>query len=435
MKNVGNNLNNLIATRQANVCIIGLGHVGLPEAVAFAKSGFNVVGYDINQSKVDAINSGRSHLVDVRSRELHELINSRRFRADTAPKALDWAHVMIIAVPTLLTKHKNPDVRAVRRICAELSRHVKEPKLIILESTGPPGVTEEIVKTALEAEGLTADEDFFLACSPARIDPANKDWPLVSIPKIVGGLTPKSTDMAASLYGQVMRTVVRASSLKAAEMTKLMENSFRAVNIAFVDQMHMICHEMGLDIWEIIELAATKPFGFVPFYPGPGPGGECIPVDPFYVAWKAREYDLRAHFIELAGETMDTIPDFFIHTLADLLSEAGKPLKGAKVLLLGVSYKKNVADVSRSPAYALVKILREHGTEVVYSDPYVPEFKADGERMRSVSLSGKALHRQDAVIIVTDHSNVDYDLIVDNSPLILDTRNALADYESATIHR
>lgn len=425
----------LIENKKARIVIIGMGHVGLPEAVAFAKVGFKVVGYDTDKAKTEALNQGRSHVVDVKSEELKELIKSGRFRADSSPAVLSRAHVKIIAVPTLLTKHKNPDVVAVTSVAHELAHRHRRPALIILESTGPPGVTDEVIKSAFDEKGLKPDTDYWLACSPARIDPGNPEWALADIPKIVGGLTRKSADLTEALYSRMVTSVVRASSPKAAEMTKLLENSFRAVNIAFIDQMHMICYAMGLDIWEIIKLASTKPFGFVPFFPGPGPGGECIPVDPFYVAWKAREHEVRAHFIELAGETMDTIPGFFVRNLSDLLNDKGKPLKGAKVLLLGVAYKKNVEDISRSPAHAIVELLGEHGAKVSYHDPFVPDFRTDGQSLHSVPLNDKVLRRQDAVMVVTDHSNVDYKMVVKSSPLILDARNALAEYKSAKIHR
>lgn len=423
-------LSKQISDRTAVICIIGLGHVGLPEALLFAECGFKVIGFDTDAKKVDAINSGESHLADVNDDKLKELLSKGLFRADDSPSVLESADVAIIAVPTLLTRQKNPEIHSVMKAAKSLSNNIGRPTLVILESTGPPGVTEEVVQATLEGQGLELDRDYFLSCSPARIDPGNKEWPLQKIPKIVGGLTQASGDLAESLYRQVMKTVIRASSVKAAEMTKLLENSFRAVNISFVDQLHMICHTMGLDVWEILDLAKTKPFGFVPFYPGPGPGGDCIPVDPFYVAWKAREFEYHARFIELAGEIMDTIPGFFFRCLTNLLSDSGKPLKGSKILIIGVAYKKNVGDVSNSPAHSLVHLLEDREVDFTYYDPFVPKFKTDGTILHSTQLTAEQLQEQDAVIIMTDHSNIDYDLIVDNSKLILDSRNALAGYKN-----
>jgi UDP-N-acetyl-D-glucosamine dehydrogenase len=426
MVKAATDLRHLITTQTARVVMIGLGHAGFPEAVAFAAAGFKVTGYDKDEAKVRSINSGVSHLVDIDDGHLRQLIDQGRFRAEHSPSVLSTADVALIAVPTLLTKNKNPDVRAVTKVADELARFIDGPTLVVLESTGYPGVTEEVVKGALDRAGLRPDVDYFLACSPSRIDPGNKQWPVTRIPKIVAGLTPRSLEMALELYGHVMESLVPAGSLLAAEMAKLLENSFRAVNIAFIDQIHMICHQMGLDVWEVIDLAATKPFGFTPFYPGPGPGGECIPVDPFYISWKAREYGFRSHFIDLAGEIMDITPGFIVRCLYDHLNARRKPLNGSKVLLLGASYKKDVADTNRSPIFALLPRLERRRARVSYHDPHVPDLRVDGSFRHSVDITAELLASQDAVIVLTAHSAVDYGLIARHSSLVMDTRNAMA---------
>jgi UDP-N-acetyl-D-glucosamine dehydrogenase len=419
-------LRQMITAKTARVVVIGLGHAGFPEAISFARAGFPVIGYDKDENKVRSINAGSSHLVDVDSGHLRQLLDMGRFRAERSPSVLSEADVVLIAVPTLLTKHKNPDVKAVTQVAEELAGFISRPTLVVLESTVYPGTTEEVIKTAFDRAGLKPDVDYFLACSPSRIDPGNKKWPLTRIPRIVGGLTPRSLDAALGLYCQVMDSVVPASSLMAAEMAKLLENSFRAVNIAFIDQMHMICHQMGLDVWEIIDMASTKPFGFMPFYPGAGPGGECIPVDPFYISWKAREHGFRSQFIDLAGEIMDLIPGFIVHCLYDYLNAQNKALNGAKILLLGAAYKPDVADTNRAPIYQLLPLLERRQARVDYHDPHVAGLRVDGTLRRSIDLNAQEVGSQDAIIILTGHSSVDYELIARHSPLVMDTCNAMA---------
>ncbi|HEB13261.1 MAG TPA: nucleotide sugar dehydrogenase [Actinobacteria bacterium] len=423
-----------IASKKALVAIVGLGHVGLIEAVTFAKAGFKVTGFDINKDKIRALKRGESSSADVNNQDLKALVNSGDLTLETSPSNLAKADVIIITVPTLLSRHKNPDVNAVWDVARHIVHHAKTPVFVSVESTCYPGATEELFQN-LFSKHFEADRDLFLACAPARIDPGNKEWPLPSIPRIIGGLTPKSLELARSLYDQVVTSIIPASSLKAAEMTKLMENSFRTVNIAFANQMQIICHEMGINVWEIIKLAATKPFGFVPFYPGPGPGGTCIPVDPFYVSWKAREYEYHARFIELAGEVLDEIPGFLLKRLYDMLNGKSKAIENSKILLLGVAYKKDTAEISGAAAHSIVPRLMERGAKVFYHDPYVNKFRTNGTTLNSTKLSKSFLKSLDATIILTDHSQVDYELIVRNNSLILDTRNALADYDSANIHK
>ncbi len=426
-------LNEKIASKTARIAIVGLGHVGLIEAVTFAKAGFKVTGFDISKAKVKDLNKGIAASDDVGDEELKTLLESGNFISETSPVGLKKADVIIITVPTLLSKHKNPDVNAVWAVSRNIARHAKKSVLVCVESTCYPGATEEIFQEVF-SKHFDADKNFFLACTPARIDPGNEKWPLPSIPRIMGGLNETSLEVAKKLYSTVVKTIISASSLKAAEMTKLLENSFRTVNIAFANQMQLVCHEMGLDVWEIIDLAATKPLGFVPFNPGPGPGGTCIPVDPFYVAWKAREFEYHARFIELAGEVLDEIPGFVVRRVYDMLNKRGKTIDHSKILLLGVAYKKDTKKTSGAAAHHIVPLLTERGANIFFSDPYVEKFPFNGNTHKSVKLNSELLSDMDAVIVLTDHSNVDYDLVVNNSSLILDTRNVLASYDSPVIH-
>lgn len=411
-----------------------MGHVGLVDATAICEAGFRVIGFDINADKVESLNRGKSTVNDISDDRLSSLVDSGRFEAHADSDCLSLGDVFIIAVPTLLTKQKDPDVTAVNAAFGHLAARIRPPALVVLESTCYPGATEELGPPAMKAAGLSLNNDYWLAFSPARIDPGNDDWPMTRIPKIVSGVTPESLELARAFYERIMETVIAAQSTSAAEMTKLLENSYRLVNIAFIEQMSEICHELGLDIWEIIKLASTKPFGFTPFYPGPGPGGTCIPIDPFYVAWKAREHERHAGFIEMAGEVIDGIPHVLLDRLFDMLNKAGKPIAGARVLMLGVSYKKDTLDLAGSPARPLIKLLEDRGAAVSYHDPLFPDLTVSGRRHRSVALTREALKKQDAVILMTDHSEVDYRLVVANSPLILDTRHRLAQFNAPNVH-
>lgn len=430
-----NQMMELIESKKAGIAFIGLGQAGLPAAVLMASAGFNVIGCDINKSKLESIRNGKSYSEDVTDSQLSRFIKNGKITLTSEISDLTDADIFILAVPTYLTKQKTPDVTAVEVVVEKLVPVIKKQAMIILESTIYPGATEDIIESRLNKRGLIADKDYYLAYSPSRIDPGNKKWPLSKIPRLVGGLTDNSREAAAALYSRIGREVIAASSIKAAEMTKLYENSFRAINIAFADDMHVICHAFGLDVWEIVELAKTKPFGFVPFSPGPGIGGECIPIVPLFTAWKAREYGLRADFIELASDIIDMMPRYFTHYLTDLLNVENKTIKDAKILIIGVAYKCDTADTRESPALAIMRLLRERGADISYSDPFVSSLKENGTVLKSLPISPTLLRRTDAVIIATDHSSIDYATVVKYGRLILDTRNALKNFQSPNIFR
>ena len=425
----------LIESKEAKIAFIGLGQAGLPAAINLADKGFSVTGCDINGEKLDALRKGVSYSEDVSDDLIQELSDNDKFRVTDSILKLNDSDIYILAVPTFLTKQKTPDVTAVSSVAEQIVKSLKRRALIILESTIYPGATESIIKAQLDNRGLKPDEDYYLAYSPSRIDPGNENWPISKIPRIVGGLTKESLDVSLELYSMLSDQVVPATSIATAEMTKLYENSFRAINIAFVDKMHMICRAFDLDVWEIVDLASSKPFGFVPFSPGPGIGGECIPIVPLFTAWKAREYGLRASFIELASEIIDMMPNYFTEYLIDLLNNDGKSMKNANILLLGLAYKSDMADIRKSPAIDILKLLEDRGANVSYFDPFVPRYKENGQTLNSTNLDPETLKNMDAVIITTAHSKVDYEMVVENSKLILDTRNALRDYDLPYIYR
>jgi len=420
--------------KQTPVAVIGLGQSGLPTAATLAQAGFRVTGYDIDESKVKSLNRGESYLEDVEQSDLSRLVDQGNFRAKNSFATLNGAKIIIIAVPTFITKQGTPDLKAVKAVTDDIVGFINEPKLIILESTVYPGATEEIIKQALDAAGLKLDEDYLLAYSPSRIDPGNSNWPITKIPKIVAGASKESLSAAEEFYSSFIDKVIPAGSIKAAETTKLFENSYRAVNIAFVDAMKIFCEAMDIDIWEIIDLASSKPFGFVPFYPGPGIGGECIPVVPLYLAWKAKEYGIRADFIEVASQIIDMMPTHFTNQLCGLLNKEGKTLKNSKILILGVAYKSGMSDTRKSPAKKIIRQLIETGAKVSYSDPYVPSFSSSGYQLKSSKLNAGLIKKQDAVVIVTEHPNIDYKMVADNSRLVLDTRNALPHSKKHNVH-
>lgn len=425
----------LIESKEAKIAFIGLGQAGLPAAINLAKKGFFVTGCDVNEEKLASLKNGISYSEDVDDDLLKELVDNSKFKVTDSIDSLSDSDIFILAVPTFLTKQKTPDVTAVSSVGGQIVASLKKRALIILESTIYPGATEDILKKQLDNRGLSPDKDYLLAYSPSRIDPGNKNWPITKIPRIVGGLTKNSRTAALELYSVLSKNVIPASSIAAAEMTKLYENSFRAINIAFVDKMHMICRAFDLDVWEIVELASSKPFGFVPFSPGPGIGGECIPIVPLFTAWKAREFGLRASFIELASEIIDMMPNYFTEYLMDLLNKEGKSMKNANILLMGLAYKGDMADTRESPAIDILELLEDRGANVSYFDPYIPSYRVNGQTIHSINLDPKTLKNMDAVIIATAHSRVDYDMIVGNSKLILDTRNALRNYDLPFIYR
>ncbi len=481
-------------TRQATVAVIGLGYVGLPLAVAFAEAGFRVIGIDIDEERVAKLNAGHSYVSDVPSSQLAPLvaatvnsdqssgnpkseIRNPKFHATTDYDALHDADAVIICVPTPLSKTKEPDLSYVIAAADAIAQRLHSGMLVVLESTTYPGTTEELILPRLQTEGggrkgergegkkeerekgekgnpqsgtyaepgrsirnpksetrsspLTVGKDFFLAFSPERIDPGRKDWTIRNTPKVIGGMTPQCLEVARALYECAIEQVVPVSSPRVAEMVKLLENTFRAVNIALVNEVAIMCDRLGVDVWEVIEAAKTKPFGFMTFYPGPGLGGHCIPIDPQYLAWKLKTINYNARFIQLAGEINFGMPQYVLAKIADALNDAGKPLKGSRVLILGVAYKADVGDLRESPALDLIHLLQEKGADVAYHDPYVPHFDIDGLAMTGVSLDRDALQATDCVVITADHSSYDWEWVVENSRLVVDTRNATRDVRAS----
>jgi UDP-N-acetyl-D-glucosamine dehydrogenase len=419
--------------------IIGCGYVGLPLALRFADVGQQVTGFDTDKSKVDKLNAGQSYIQHIPAEKIRAHVDGRRFVATTDFTVIRQMDAVLICVPTPLDERREPDLSYVKNTALAIAPHLQHGQLVVLESTTYPGTTEELVLPILAAGGLRCPidggssskevaTDFYLAFSPEREDPGNKNYGLAQIPKVVGGINPASGQAAAALYAQIVSKVVPVSSTRAAEMVKLLENIFRCVNIALVNELKQLSLRMGLDIWEVIDSAATKPFGFMPFYPGPGLGGHCIPVDPYYLSWKAREYDFATRFIELAGEINTEMPYHVVNALAEALNEREKSIKGSRILLLGMAYKKDVDDLRESPSLKLLELLTQRGALVDYNDPYFPAlFKMrhyDFSNKRSVELTAERLASYDCVLIATDHSKYDYDAIVRDAQLVVDTRNA-----------
>jgi UDP-N-acetyl-D-glucosamine dehydrogenase len=419
----------LISSKKAKVGIIGLGYVGLPLACTIAKAGFKVIGFDKSREKTEKVNEGLSTINDVSSEVLKKLVEKGKLSATQDFNLLQEVDVVCICVPTPLSVYKEPDLSYVESAVKEVYKNLNNKKLIILESTTYPGTTREKVLAYLEDKGKVG-EDFFLAYSPERVDPGNKKYTIENTPKIVGGVTPKCTEIAALFYSQFVEKVFPVSSPESAEMTKLLENIFRVVNIALVNELMMLCDRMGINIWEVIEAASTKPFGFMPFYPGPGIGGHCIPIDPFYLSWKAKAYNFPTEFIELAGKINERMPYYVVEKASEYLNEVGKSIKGSHIFIIGVAYKKDISDTRESPALKIIEILLERGSNISYHDPYVPEIEVSGKNFTSQSLSREVLNSSDLVIIITDHSTVDYELIKEESSLILDMRNRLRRKES-----
>ncbi len=423
------NLEIKIKKRKARIGIIGLGYVGLPLVKTFLASGFEVLGFDIDQKKVDCLNRGKSYIKHVTTKELNAFLKAKKFQATSDFSLLSRADAIVICVPTPLDSHKNPDLSFVLNTTEVIARNLRKGQLVVLESTTYPGTTEEEMLPLLEAKGLKAGKDFHLAYSPERENPGDKVYTTSKIPKIVGGATPKCRRMAKALYDQIVVKTVPVSSPKVAEATKLLENIFRSVNIALVNELKIIYDRMGIDIWEVIEAASTKPFGFMPFLPGPGYGGHCIPVDPFYLSWKAREVDYPTKFIELAGEINTLMPYYVVDKTIEALSQRKKSIKGARILVLGITYKKDIDDQRESPSLKIISLLKTKGAQVSYNDPYVPQSLGHrdypGLKLRSVLLMRKRLKNSDAVIIATDHSVYDFEWIAKNASLVIDTRNAV----------
>jgi UDP-N-acetyl-D-glucosamine dehydrogenase len=424
-----------VQKKECKVGVIGLGYVGLPLAVELALGGFHVTGFDVDGWKVAELNAGRSYIPDVPSADLAKVVASGRFRAMTNMAALAEMDCIDIAVPTPLRKTKDPDMSYVVQAVEAVKQHLRKGQLVSLESTTYPGTTDELVKPMLEETGLKAGEDFYLAFSPERVDPANPQYLTKNIPKVVGGIDKASTDIACALYGSVVTKTVPVSSTVVAEMAKLLENTFRSVNIGMVNELALMCHRMHIDVWEVIDAARTKPFGFMPFYPGPGLGGHCIPIDPFYLSWKARQSGFEARFIELAGQVNGSMPEWVVTRVGDALNTVKKAVNGSRVHVYGVAYKKNVGDMRESPALDVIEHLLRRGASVTYSDPYVPSFKTDGHTFTAISPADALASKPDCVVITTDHDAFDYKELVEKAPLIMDARNALKGFAGGHIHR
>ncbi|MGE3537033.1 MAG: nucleotide sugar dehydrogenase [Candidatus Tectimicrobiota bacterium] len=411
-----------VAARSAHVSVIGLGYVGLPLALGFAQAGYHVTGIDTDPQKVAGLQMGSSHVQDVDSTDLQQVVQNGHFRATTDFAVLREVDSVSICVPTPLSKTKDPDISYIVSVTEAIREHLHRGQLIVLESTTYPGTTDEVVLPRLASTGLQVGEDFFLAFSPERIDPGNSRFRLANTPKILGGVTPQCTQMAQHLYEQIISTVVPVTSSRAAEMVKLLENTFRAVNIGLVNEVALMCDRLGLDVWEVIEAAATKPFGFMPFYPGPGLGGHCIPLDPHYLAWKLKTLDYRARFIELADDINANMPHYVITRVTDVLNDVHKSLKGSKILVLGVAYKADTNDLRESPALEVLRLLQAKGSEVFFHDPLITDVEIPG--LRATDLNERMLNWADCVVITTNHSTYNYDWIVEQSRLLVDTRNA-----------
>ncbi|HYL36861.1 MAG TPA: nucleotide sugar dehydrogenase [Bryobacteraceae bacterium] len=416
-----------IKSRTARVGIVGLGYVGLPLAMEFAQAGFSVTGIDIQEEKVGKLNAGESYVQDVPGDVLRPLVESRQFQATADFSVVAELDTINIAVPTPLRKTKDPDMSYIVSACQEVARYFAPGKLVILESTTYPGTTDELVLPMLERPGWKAGEQFFLCFSPERVDPGNSKYQTANIPKVVGGITAECTRLGALFYSQALDKVVPVSSTRVAEMVKLLENTFRMINIGLANEMALMCDRMGLNVWEVIDAAATKPFGFMPFYPGPGLGGHCIPIDPFYLSWKTRQAGIEARFIDLAGYINGYMPHFVLEKIQNALNDHAKPVKGSHIHILGVAYKRDIDDVRESPALDIILLLERRGARVTYSDPYVPRVRLDGRELAAEDPLAAAT-RADCVVIVTDHAAFDYPGIVERARLIVDTRNALKNY-------
>lgn len=413
-----------IRTHTAKVGVVGLGYVGLPFAVEKARVGFSVLGFEQNAQRAESVNAAKNYIPDVEDGMLTELVGDGHLSATTDFSRMAEMDVLVICVPTPLTKNLTPDLRYVESVTRAIAEHLRPGQLVSLESTTYPGTTEEVMRPLLEATGLLVERDVFLAHSPERVDPGNLRYSTKNTNKVVGGVGPHSLEVAMAFYGQTIETVVAVSSAQAAELVKVFENTFRAVNIALVNELAMLCDRMGINVWEVLDAAFTKPFGIMPFYPGPGVGGHCIPIDPHYLEWKAKEVNFNTHFIALAGEINRQMPTFVLEKAKKALNTIGIAPSKAKVLLLGAGYKRDLGDARESPAIEIMRLLQESGCRVFYHDPYVPEIDEHGVSLRGIPLTEEILRAQDLVVIATDHSHVDYAWVVEHAQHVLDTRNA-----------
>ncbi|MCA9872900.1 MAG: nucleotide sugar dehydrogenase [Anaerolineales bacterium] len=424
-----------VANREAKLGVVGLGYVGLPLSVAFAQAGVAVIGIDIDQKKVNMLNSGQSYVEDVPDTDLAPLIKNGCFRASADFADLVLVDAIAICLPTPLGETKDPDISFIINATDQIAHYGATGKLVVLESTTYPGTTEEVILPRLSSNGDRVGRDFFLAFSPERIDPGRTDYNMFNTPKVIGGITPDCLEVALALYGTVVQNPIPVSSTATAEMVKLLENTFRAVNIGLVNEIALMCDKLGLDVWEVVGAAATKPYGFMPFYPGPGLGGHCIPVDPHYLSWKLRTLNYTARFIELAHDINSHMPDYVVEKVALGLNEDRKAINGSKVLVLGVAYKPNIGDVRESPAIDVIDLLEERGAEVTYHDPYVEKLVAAGISFHSIKLTQEALEQADCVVIVTNHADYDWDFITEHAGLIVDSRNAIKNASKSRVVR
>jgi len=423
-KAVSSKLEAKLRERTAKVVIVGLGYVGLPLAVEVARAGLQVTGLEISERKVDLVSAGHSDIDDISDDTLAPLVNSGKLSASLDAAVIKNADCVAICVPTPLSKTKDPDVSFILSAVEGVQRHLHKDMLVVLESTTYPGTTEELIRPKLEASGMKVGIDFYLAFSPERVDPGNPKWGTKNTPRIVGGTTPACTHMAEAFYRLFLDNVVPVSSTQAAEMVKLLENTFRSVNIGLVNEVALMCDRLNLDVWEIIEAAATKPFGFMPFYPGPGLGGHCIPIDPHYLSWKLKSLNYYARFIELAGDINSHMPEYVVDRIARALNEDSKSIKGADIIVLGVAYKRDISDVRESPSLDVIRLLQVRGARVSYADPHVPSIRMDDTVMHTTALSDELLKSADSVVILTDHTAFDYPHICATAPMVMDCRNA-----------
>lgn len=430
-----NILKEKIETQKARIGVLGLGYVGLPLAMEFARAGFAVTGFDVDPRRIQSLSKGRSHVGDIPNQTVASAIEQKRFFPTTNFSRLEAVDVVIVCVPTPLNKTKDPDISYIANATEQIARSLHKQQLIILESTSYPGTTRECMLPRLEAEGLRAGKDFYLAFSPERIDPGNPRFNLTNTPKVVGGLTPACRDLAAKVYEQIIPRVVPVSSLESAEMVKILENTFRAVNIGLANEMALVCDKLNLNVWEIIEAASSKPYGFMPFFPGPGLGGHCIPVDPHYLAWKMKTFNFSTRFIELAGEINSHMPEFVISKISRALNSRKKSMHGSKIVVLGVTYKADVADLRESPALDILELLHEQGAAVEFHDPYVSAVRLSQREMTGKPFSPALLKSADAVVIVTPHKAFDPRQILRYSPLVIDTRNLMGDIQARNLIR
>jgi len=424
-----------LTTKSARFGVIGLGYVGLPLGLTLSEAGFDVTGIDIDTSRVESILAGHSYITDVRDAEIEKAVREKRFRVTTDLSQIAGLDAVSICVPTPLRKTKDPDMSYVISAADAIARELHRGQLVILESTTYPGTTEELILPALEARGLKVGEDFFLAYSPERVDPGNPHFTTRDIPKVLGGVTPRCAELAVLLYGSAMKHVVPVSSTRVAEMVKLLENTFRSVNIALANEIALMCSHMKIDVWEVIKGASSKPFGFMPFYPGPGLGGHCIPIDPLYLEWKSKIDGFESRFIGLADKINSGMPRFVVTRAMELLNERGKAMRGSRVHILGVTYKKDISDSRESPAIEVVKLLSGLGAHVTYSDPYVPSLQVEGHRMEAMYPSREVLAACDIAVIITNHTSFDYVEIVRYAPLVFDTRNATEGLKATNLVR